>query len=347
MNIGIDISQVVYGSGVSDYTESLVRELLTLPGDNKFCLFAGSLRRRHDIHTRFPQAKVFPVGPSLLDLLWNRLHLLPVEAFLGHLDIWHSSDWTQGPSRAPAVTTIHDLSPFIYPQELDPRIVSVHNAKMRWVIKECRRIICVSEHTASDLMQLFSISPDRIAVIPEALPLRFQSPTPAPSRYSDYLVTIGSAQPRKNIARLISAYLKYKHQLRLPSKLVIIGQSQQSSPNPSIIFTGYISDTQLINTVAGAEALVYPSLYEGFGLPPLIAFHCGVPVACTNSSSLPEVVGPAGILFDPLDEKAIARAVVVAIRSRTALVRLGKTQLSKFSWQRAAAATLQVYTSLV
>ncbi len=310
MKVGIDISAIIYGTGVSNYTQELINHLGSMV-DLKTFKFS-----------RYPL--------SIMEFLWNRLHILNVETFTGKIDIYHASDWTQGPSKAKKVTTIHDLSPFLYPAELDPKIVEVHTAKMGWAVKECDVFICVSQNTASDLRRLFNIHPDKIKVIYEALPSRHKL-IPQITKYTNYVLAIGSRQPRKNITRLKKACEL------LGQKLIIVGEGSD---------IGYVSDQDLVNYLAGASAFVYPSLYEGFGLPILEAFYYQVPVACSNTSSFPEVAGDAAVYFDPYNEEQMAKAIAEAISSRDKLVSAGKTQLAKFSWETAAQQTMAVYKSL-
>ena len=128
MKIGIDISQVIYGTGVSTYTENLVKALLLQDKKNEYLLFGGSLRRRADLKTFVSElkgnfeSKFFPIPPTLGDILWNRLHILPIEKLVGDLDVFHSSDWTQPPSKAFKVTTVHDLIPLKFPGILIPKL---------------------------------------------------------------------------------------------------------------------------------------------------------------------------------------------------------------------------------
>ena len=340
MKVGIDVSTAVYGTGVSDYTLNLVSNL---PHAR---LFGVSLRRQHELQNLFPLARILPFPPTAWEMLGNRLRVVPIETFVGPMDVYHSSDWVQFPSHAKKVTTVHDLSPFLYPQEIDPSIVAVHTRRMKLAVAECDKFICVSHNTASDLQRLFAVPESKMTVIYEALPARFQL-TPRITRRANYVVTIGARQPRKNIARLISAYLTYKDKLNLPPKLVIVGENTQISTDPTVVYSGYLSDQNLVDTLAGAAAFVYPSLYEGFGLPILGAFYHRVPVAAANTSSIPEVAGGAAVLFDPVNEHAIATAIARAIKDREQLVAQGMQQLAKFSWKTTAQQTMQVYESLI
>lgn len=326
MKIGFDVSAAVYGTGASGYVINLVGHL----PQSDLVLWGGSLRRGGEIKSLFPQAKVSPLPPTVAHWLWNKLHVYPIENLIGRIDIWHSSDWAQPPSRALKVTTVHDLSPFLYPQEVDPSIVAVHQARMKWVVKECDQIICVSQNTAADLKLRFKVQDSRIKVIYEALPSRLML-QPQVTKQSNYVLAIGARQPRKNIDRLKKACEI------LRQKLIIVGEGSD---------VGYVSDQDLVNYFANAAVFVYPSLYEGFGLPILEAFYHGAPVACSNTSSLPEVAGDAAVYFDPLDEEAMAKSIAEAIANRAKLVAAGKTQLAKFSWDKAAAETYQVYKSL-
>lgn len=327
MKIGIDISQSVYGTGVSEYVINLIRYL---PQED-ILPFGFSLRRREDLKRILLKGVSFPIPPTLMDFLWNRLHIFNVENFTGQIDVYHSSDWTQGPSKAKKVTTIHDLSPFLYPQEVDPQIVAVHTRRMKWAVAECDHFICVSQNTASDLQRLFSIPSPKITVIYEALPTKYLSLRPQITKSANYVFAIGARQPRKNINRLKKACEL------LQQKLVIVGEGSD---------IGYVSDQDLVNYLANASVFVYPSLYEGFGLPILEAFHYQVPVAASNISSIPEVAGDAAVLFDPYSQDSIASAITQAIKNRQQLVSAGLKQLAKFSWEETAEQTLTVYKSL-
>jgi glycosyltransferase involved in cell wall biosynthesis len=365
MKLLFDVSQAIYKTGVSDYTIELAIQLQKLlPGE--VTLFAASLRRRSEFKEIFPNSKVasFPFPPSALDIVWNKLHIIPIDLLAGKNDIYHSSDWVQAPSNAKKVTTIHDMSPFLFPEEMRGNgmrdIVRTHLRRMKWVTRDCDKIICVSESTKKDFVKIFpEVEEGRVVVIHEALPARFirkatNGETQSIKRkygLRSYLVAVGTIQPRKNIVRLIETFLAFKKKLDFPEKLVIIGGKgwgdSPISSDPSVVFTGYLPDMDLIALLSGATSLVYPSLYEGFGLPILIAFHHGIPVVTSNISSLPEIAGNGAILVDPKSEESIAKGISSSIKEKTRLVRDGKKQLSKFSWEDAAKKTHQVYEELV
>jgi glycosyltransferase involved in cell wall biosynthesis len=357
INVGIDVSQIIYGTGVSDYTINLVQALLKLQPELELTLFGSSFRRQSDIKSIFPTTKTFPFPPTFLHYLWNILHVVPIEKFIGKTDVFHTSDWTQPPSVAPSVSTVHDLSPFLFPSEMGEKIVSVHKAKLKLAVKECQKIICVSNSTAQDFEKIFKISSSRLEIIPEALPARFDvdvthnSVDAIKSKWhlTDYVIAIGTPQPRKNYQRLVSAFLNFHGKYRTPEKLVIVGGGGWGSiipPHPNIIKTGFLSDSDVLALTKGANAMVYPSLYEGFGLPILIAWRQGIPVSISNVSSLPEVAGDAAVLFDPYDEESIIVGINESIKNRTSLVSASLKKLSGYNWDVTAKKTLEVYKSL-
>lgn len=362
MRIGLDISQAIYGTGVSDYTLDLAHALVSTDPTNQYAYFGSSLRRSKDLQRLFPTSRIYPFPPMFLHLLWNRLHIINIENFIGSIDVYHSSDWTQAPSSAAKVTTVHDLSPFLYPDEMASgafrNISSVHKHKMSWSVRECQKIICVSEATASDLQQVFKYPSSKIEIIPEALPTRFRfKPTKkevsqVQSKYNlkNYVLTIGTPQPRKNISSLVKAFLKYQSRYRLPDQLVIVGGHgwgiTDIPDDPRVVFTGYLQDKEVAALTSGAQVFAFTSLYEGFGLPILIAFHHHVPVVTSNTSSMPEVAGSAAVLVDPVDLESMASGMSQAIKNRKKLISSGTTQLAKFSWENTAKKTLMLYSQL-
>ncbi|MBI5613804.1 glycosyltransferase [Candidatus Gottesmanbacteria bacterium] len=175
MKIGIDISQIVHeGTGVSRYVRELVRSLLAMDTKNEYVLFGSSLRKRESLHAFFRtlgtnariRLVVIPLPPTLLDFLWNVLHILPIEFFIGKVDIFWSSDWTQPPLlRARGITTIHDVSFLRYPESFSENIVSVQKRRLRHAIRECQTILCDSLATKDDVSSFFSLAQDRLQVI--------------------------------------------------------------------------------------------------------------------------------------------------------------------------------------
>lgn len=176
MRIGIDISQIVYqGTGVANYTRNLVEHLLKIDQRNQYVLFGSSLRKRGLLSNylakwldKYPnvEGKLFSLPPTFWELVWNRLHLWSVERLIGPVDVFLSSDWIQPPTqKAKKVTTVHDLTPFLFPETMDARIVATHQQRMKWVTKECDLILADSRATAKDLVKLMGIPEEKIKVV--------------------------------------------------------------------------------------------------------------------------------------------------------------------------------------
>ncbi len=354
MKIAIDVSPIIYNTGVSIYTKEIVTNLLSLDKENDYVLYGGSFRQFSTLKSEVEKLpgkfskKLFPIPPVAADFLWNRIHKLPIDSLIGKVDVFHSSDWTQPPTNAFKVTTIHDLSPIRFPRHMHPRIVSVHRARFNWIKKEANIIIAPSVATKADLIE-YGIREERIRVIPEAAsiihkPATEQQIQKVKTKYnidSNYIVTVGVGQ-RKNTDRLIQAFEKSAAGQSL--KLVLIGRSTQHfDDGRGIRFTGHVTDEEFAALISGAQAMVYPSLYEGFGLPILEAFNANVPVVTSNLSSMPEVAGDAAILVDPYEVESISEGITKALKNQKTLKDKGLTQKNKFSWLKAAEKTLDVY----
>lgn len=356
MRIGIDISQAVYGTGVSDYTRNLVKALLQLNKENEFVLFGGSLRRFrrlkamvNDYRVGRVLAKILPVPPTVAHILWNRLHVLPIELFTGPLDVFHSSDWTQPPTRAYKVTTVHDLAPLRFPDVTPPQVVEAHKLRLQWVKKEVDKIIAVSTFTKREIVELLGIDPEKIVVIPEAAdpsvrPLPNARVEPVLKRFgvdTDYLLVVGT-DPRKNLPAVIQAFGRIRKVSDL--SLVVAGrQCGQLPEGAGVIAVGHVTRQELSGLYSGALALIYTSIYEGFGLPILEAMQAGCPVVTSNVSSMPEVAGGAAVLVDPLSSSAIAKGIEEVLSDRQKWVVKGKSRAKEFSWEYTAKLTLRVY----
>ena len=178
MRVGIDISQIAYeGTGVSGYLKRLVEELLKIDGENEYILFFSSLRKKFLISNfkflnksqiQNPNLKIkeFRFPPTLLDILWNRLHVFPIEWLIGDVDVFVTSDWTEPPTiKAKKATILYDLIVHKYPNETDRKIVEVQKRKLKWVKKESDLIFCISEATKKDAMEILGIEEKRLKVI--------------------------------------------------------------------------------------------------------------------------------------------------------------------------------------
>lgn len=361
MRIAIDISQIIYGTGVSVYTKELVSHLVQQFPEDQYVLFGGSLRRKDELEKIAKklggEPKIYPFPPSLMDFVWNSLHILPIEKLIGSVDLIHTSDWTEPPSRIPKVTTVHDLVPFKYPQTTTNNIRNAHRKKLAWVVRESKKIIAVSESTKQDLVSILRVPEHKIVVVPEGVEEKM-SPQPidiqeiVKKRYKtgdDFIFALSTLEPRKNQAGLIKAFEIVKE--RYPHlKLLIAGRLRSDGrieSDQNIILPGYIPTPDMPALYSACSVFVHPAFYEGFGLSPLQAMACGAPVAVSNVSSLPEVVGDAGIYFDPNRPENIASGIIKAIQNRATLSQKGLKQAQLFSFRETAKKTHRVYKNVL
>lgn len=355
MKIAIDVSQVVYGTGVSQYTKELVANLLEIDQRDQFIVYGGALRRMYDLRkylTTIKERNVrkvsIPISPRMADFIWNRVHRLHIEKLIGQVDVLHTSDWAQPPSRAFRVTTVHDLAPLKFPKVTPKRIVDVHKQKLEWVRKECERIIVPSETTKKDLLEL-GFDKERIRVIPEGpghatKPVGKELLELTKTKYNlhkPYLLSVGINQ-RKNTARIIEAFLKVKKDL--PLELVLVGKpGTEVKIADGVRLLGYVPDSDMPALYTGASALVYPSLYEGFGIPILDAFATKTPVVTSDIGSMKEIGKGAAILVDPESVESVVKGIERAITNSNSYILKGMARVKDYSWKKMAKETLYVY----
>ena len=366
--ITLDISAAVHHrAGLGRYAESLTRALRPQIPD-ELALFYNVERGVEPL----PGLDDLPTRTVALGykpwrmLVWmGQLARAPFNRLVPEATLFHATEHLLMPLRGvPTVLTVHDLI-FRHLPEHHKRLTRWYlNATMPLYCRRADHIIAVSEATRRDLIRAYEIPSAKITVIPEAADPRFAPQPPArcaavrakhhlPERF---LLYVGTIEPRKNLTRLLHAWEPLYAAGEAPP-LVIGGKRgwladdffaalAASTAREAIILTGYVDDADLPALYAAAEAFVFPSLYEGFGLPPLEAMACGAPVACGNASSLPEVVGDAALTFDPHETAAIRaalRRLSTDAELRADLRARGLARAAEFSWQRAARETLEVY----
>lgn len=377
MIIGIDVSSIPYGTGVSNYTLNLVNSLIKIDKKNTYKFFFSSLRlplpKEIESLKNIPNIKIyhFKFPPTFLEILWNRIHICPIEWFIGKCDIFHTSDWTQPPViKAKTITTVHDLTPFTNPEWHRQKVISAHKNKMFWAVKKCFLFICVSENTKKDLLNLFpKIDPKKITVIFEAAENKYdkflklskniqeKKKQNIKKQYglNNFILAQGTREPRKNLNRLIEAFNVFKQKNpNNKTELAIAGkygwgEDIKHLKTPFIKVLGFIPEKDMVSLHASALCLVYPSLYEGFGLPLVKSMKVGVPIITSDISSMPEIVESAAILVDPLSIDSIEKAIekIIKVSSlRKKLSEKGIAQAKKFSWIKTAKYTLEIYERL-
>ncbi len=371
MRIAIDLSPAVHQkAGLGRYARTLAEHLVALDHDHQYIAFAYGSPAQDALP---PSLQALPRANIPLDVrpwrmgVWLAHALgIPLDRALPRVDIFHATEHLLPPLKnARTVFTLHDLIFQIFPEfHLPLNRWFLRNA-MPHFLRRADAIVAVSECTRRDAVRLYGVPPEKVSVIYEGVnpALRpVEDPdviAAARARYArnqPFLLFLGTIEPRKNIPALVDA-LQVLRARGFPHRLLVAGRrgwlyqgvfehARQAGMESQVDFLDYVPDADLPALFAACDAFVFPSLYEGFGLPPLEAMACGAPVVCSNTSSLPEVVGDAALCVNPREPAEIAAAVERVIgdnRLRAELRAKGLAQGTKFSWERAARETLQVY----
>ena len=367
MHIAIDAHSVgTQLAGNETYAVNLIEALAQIDQVNQYTLYVTrdeAVARFADRWPNFQVKRTLPHTP----LVRIPLTLL-VELRRSPVDLLHVQYTAPPFARCPIVSTIHDLSFEHLPETFTRRSRAQLRLTVRRTARKAARILTLSEFSRRDIIETYAVNPDRVLVTPAAAPARFapvENETELKEireRYrikANYLLSLGSLQPRKNLARLIEAYASLQKLCsndQLP-QLVFAGKpgwlddeiyraARRENRNESIKFVGYVPEKDLPALYSGAICFVYPSFFEGFGLPVLEAMQCGTPVIAGNRTSLPEVTGEAALLFDPFDSGALAEAIGRVVDKpgyREELRVKGLERARAFSWTTTAKLTLQAY----
>ncbi|MGH2740459.1 MAG: glycosyltransferase family 4 protein [Actinomycetota bacterium] len=378
MRVAIDVRPAVSAgmTGIGFYTRYLLELLPEVdPAATYVAWYLNAKAILKPIHRRrffsniaglVERATPFPA--RLFERLSERFELPRVEWFT-RFDVLFAPNFLPPPTKTRRlVLTIHDLAFRKFPE-------TAPAATLRWLgrldraLEQAAEIIAVSEHTKADLCELYPVEPDRVTVIPHGVDTNVFHP-PLPEEVErvrrtleiegPYLVFLGGIEPRKNLPALVRAFAKLP--ARFQHTLVIAGASVPWNPEgvdqlrpvveelrrearQRIVFAGYLSDENKVALLGGARALVFPSRYEGFGLPVLEAMACGTPVLTSNVSALPEVAGDAAVLVDPTDEDSIAWGIQLILGNeehRERLRQQGFRRAAQFDWRETARRTAAV-----
>jgi glycosyltransferase involved in cell wall biosynthesis len=241
--------------------------------------------------------------------------------------------------RPPAVTTVHDLQHELYPAFFSRAELAYRRAVYGWTVNRSRLLIAISEHARSTLLERYGVPPAHVRTV--YLGIDHERLTPNDREREAFLLYPANRWPHKNHARLFDAFALARLE-RPDLRLVLTGQGHDRARLPDAVESrGHVSPDELVDLYRTAACLVFPSLYEGFGLPPLEAMACGCPVATSNSTSLPEVCGDAAEYFDPLSTEDMAAAILRALEGR--LVERGLAHAAAFTWHACARAHDAVY----
>jgi glycosyltransferase involved in cell wall biosynthesis len=275
---------------------------------------------------------------------WSMAGRPAAERLLGAFDVLHFSDWMYPPQRGGVrATTIHDLVPLRHPEWVTPRTHSMHTRKYRNAAATCDVVFVNSEYTAHDVTETLGVPADRVYVGHPAPKEAFRADGPAADLGAPYLLTVATLEPRKNLQTLVEAHRLLGGDLLLA---VAGGEGWGDQPeldDPRIRRLGFVSDEELARLYRGAAAAVYPSRFEGFGIPVLEAMACGCPVVVSAHRSLDEASDDAAVRADPNDPAALAAAIEDALRRRAELTAKGLAHASTFSWRAVGETFLRGY----
>jgi glycosyltransferase involved in cell wall biosynthesis len=372
LSICLDFSPVVHQkAGLASYTRELATHLLQIEPGISWSAF------HYDRYPPVPLPAPLDALPRygvpwgayrwrLTTALRHFLGLSMDRSFAG-VDLFHATEHLLPRfSSVRTVFTLHDLIFLFHPETHKPLNRWFLTLMMPRFLRAADAVIAVSECTKRDAIRFYGIPEEKITVIYEGVNPRFRPASPEAiaavrARYNlpeHFILYVGTIEPRKNLTALLEAFhhLLATHDLRL----VFVGKKgwlyegffrrlRELGLEDRVIFTGYVPDEDLPAIYSVADLFVFPSLYEGFGLPVLEAMACGVPVICSNTSSLPEVAGDAALLVDPTDVRALAGAMERALRDEAFRVTLrarGIERAQRFTWARAAQETMQVYENV-
>ena len=367
MRIAIDAHSVGAKLGGNEsYAVNLIEALAQIDSVNNYTLYVTTAAARDRFHQRWPNFKVHTTLPHTPLI---RIPLtLSAELRKHPVDVLHVQFTAPPFCPCPVVVSIHDLSFEHLPQTFLRRSRTQLRLTVRHSARRADGILTLSEHTRRDVIETYKIDPEKVTAIPLAAPAHFgpvrddkelQRVRHTYGIDRDYVLSVGSIQPRKNLVRLIGAYASLRRVQAGNSfpKLVIVGKKgwlydetlralEESGVKEAVVLTGYVPESDLPALYSGALCFVYPSYFEGFGLPPLEAMKCGAPVIVGNATSLPEVVGDAGLKVDPFDVSAIAGAIGELMNNselRKELSVKGRRRAEMFDWRNTAQQTLKVY----
>jgi glycosyltransferase involved in cell wall biosynthesis len=375
--IAIDVSPLLdLATGIGYYIANLASRLTGLKPEFQWNFFAVPRRTAKEINVRIGTEEFKTVIkpwhlPARVTSLLFQAPLRPflaVEDFIGESDLFHWTNFLCCSQRTgKKIVTVHDISFFLFPEYHPWKRRFLFNTFFPRSLEQADHIIAVSQNTKQDLVRYFHVPPGNITVVPLAAdntftPMCREAAAATLMRYGinygQYLLYVGTLEPRKNLKRLLQAYHLFRdsHSECVPMVLAgangwlnhsLFDEIDRSPWKSEIKILGYIPKAELPALYAGAIAFVYPSIYEGFGLPPLEAISCGTAVITSNNSSLPEVVGDAALLIEPEASDDIASAmlkIVTDVSLRATLRQRGLERAKIFDWRITAERTLDVYT---
>ena len=355
MKVGINIS-AASGSftGVGNYAHQLARTLAAIATEDEWIFFGANEQFAQHFDQGNARATLSR-RTGLARILWEQTGL-PLAARRLKVDLLHGTDFSRPVAYGGhMVNTIHDISPFVDSQYFSPVQRMYKRVLISYAIRKSSAIVTDSEFSRRQIIEHFPLKGSRVFVIP----LGVTQGNGAVHHKADppYLVFVGNLERRKNLVRLVEAFRLLRERRHIPHRLVLAGKRghgweeiqaaiERGGIRGFVDVPGYVSSKELARLYRSADLFVFPSLYEGFGLPVLEAMACGTPVACSNAASLPEVGGDAVEYFDPCNVEEMAAAIERVLDSPSLQAEMrekGLRQAAKFTWEECARKHLEVY----
>lgn len=361
--IGIDTRWLaIPASGIGQYITSLIRGLEHIDQTNQYKLWGTPAK--YVSASNFQNVPFQGKCQYAWENLWHFTKWPNADVIGPKTDLWHFTNYSTMPTSRPYVLTVYDLVQHYYPEYVAEKTLKRLQKYLPRSLEKAEHILTISEASKRSFVEVMGVPEEKITVTLLAAEQIFHDPVPATQRkavaekYSlpaDYVLAVGTLEPRKNLRTLLEAYATLKSDQRQP--LVVVGGQGWSFDQTKaligelgltqeVIFTGYVPDEDLPAIYAGSTVFVFPTHYEGFGIPVAEAMAVGVPVICSNTSSVPEVAGDAARMFDPKNVKELAEAlqeVLGSSRIQKQMAADSKRQGQKFSWVETARQTHAVY----
>lgn len=372
MKIGIDSRAAKWyrGTGIGTYTYQLINSLNKLDVFNNYLLFTAE-GYNNDLILK-DNFKVLPIADSKATNFWDEVNI-PNLLYDKNIDIYHVPQNGVGlpeNKTCPFVITLHDTIPIHMPETVGDRYLDIFTREMDNIVKRSDAIITVSQYSKDDIAKDFNYPKNKIFVTHLASEDIYK---PLDKTYcsdilkkhyglsTNYILYVGGFSPRKNIVGLIEAFSRIVDKLPKDINLVIAGNKGKSYAiykacaerlkiEDRVIFPGFISMDHMPQLYNGAALFVYPSFYEGFGLPPIEAMACGIPVITSNVTSIPEIVEDAALLFNPKETEVLSEKIYEALSNETLrndLISKGFKKANSLSWEKTSLETLKIYSEII
>jgi glycosyltransferase involved in cell wall biosynthesis len=355
-------------SGINRYLEQLIATLPAVLGEDEIVVYAGrGLAPLSPALSPGWRCAPLQLEQPAMRVAWEHL-ALPVAARQDRLHLFHGTvNVLPRGLPCPAVVTIHDLAFLRWPEHLPRRRYHYLAYEVRAAVRRAERVLAVSQSTKADIVSILGVEPDRVSVTPLGVDERFRPASAdaiARLRHDrgldrPFILAVGTLEPRKNLPTLLRAFARIANDIA--HDLVLVGPAgwltgelettlTQLRLGGRVRLTGYVDDAELPVWYAAASAFVFPSLYEGFGLPVLEAMACGAPVITSDVSALPEVAGDAALLVNPLDDVALAEAITRVVQDPVLAASLRERGVERarcFTWLRTATETVAAYREVL